>query len=75
MPGFLEDSEIDLECPSCHHQFQRTLGQLKNSPEIICPGCKGIIDIKFGGREDLQQAEDAINRFHKTIDDLNRDLS
>jgi hypothetical protein len=72
MPGFLDDSEIDLECPSCHHEFQRTLGQLKDSPEITCPGCGGIIEIDFQRSSDLKKAEDALDRFHKTIDDLNR---
>lgn len=72
MSGFLDDSEIDLSCPSCGHKFQETLGRLKNNPNIVCPGCGGSISIDFEGREGLDEIDAAVGRLKKTIDDINR---
>ncbi len=63
MSGFLDDAEIDLTCPACSHEFQETLGRLKNNPNIVCPGCGGTIDIQIEGRESLDKANTALADF------------
>jgi rRNA maturation endonuclease Nob1 len=70
MSGFLDGAEITLSCPACGHEFHETLGRLQGNPNVICPGCGGMIDIKIEGREALDRANEALADFQKAIDGL-----
>jgi hypothetical protein len=72
MAGFLNDAEIDIPCPHCNQEFAETLGWLRANPTLVCRKCGGSFDIDFSGVETLDQANDAVAAFEKSMDDINR---
>jgi hypothetical protein len=72
MSGSFNDAEIDIPCPCCHYEFVETLGRLKSNPNVVCPKCYGSVDINFDGVETLDEANDVIAAFEKSIDDIDR---
>jgi Zn finger protein HypA/HybF involved in hydrogenase expression len=69
MTGFLDNSPIELTCPSCQHKFSERVGKLKTNPKLTCPQCKSTIAIQA---DDLKASADQID---KSIADLRKTLS
>ncbi|MCI4679612.1 phage terminase large subunit family protein [Rhodoblastus acidophilus] len=36
---------IGFQCPNCGHELEQTIGQLKLSERMVCPGCGVVINI------------------------------
>jgi DNA-directed RNA polymerase subunit RPC12/RpoP len=42
----IDAHRIELTCPHCGHKLSETIGRLKTNPHLVCPACRGGIDIQ-----------------------------
>jgi ribosomal protein S27AE len=35
--------EIEIICPRCHYQMQRSAERLRRQTEILCPNCGAVV--------------------------------
>ena len=56
----VESHEIRFQCPSCGHDLNQTIGRLKASEHMTCPGCNIGINIDTNrlakATEEIQKA-------------------
>ncbi len=69
MTGILDNSAIELTCPSCGHKFKERIGKLKASPKLPCPQCRTVITIE------AKSLKSAVNQVGKSMADLRKTLS
>lgn len=65
MTEFLDNAEITITCPGCHHATSKTISWLKTNSKFTCPGCKKTITVESdkltGGLEKtLKDAEERL---------------
>ena len=55
-------NEISFQCPNCGHDLQQSIGRLKTSEHMTCPGCDIGINIDTNrlanAAEEIQRAID-----------------
>ncbi|MET0633087.1 MAG: hypothetical protein ABWY92_19675 [Xanthobacteraceae bacterium] len=56
--------EISFQCPKCGHDLKQTIGQLKASERMTCPGCRVGINIDT---DRLAKAAEEIQKAIKKI--------
>ncbi|WP_020201886.1 hypothetical protein [Cupriavidus sp. WS] len=64
----LDGAMLNLACPKCGHQFEETVGRLKDQPDVTCSACGTVITI------DLSQLHEASGDIQKELTDLERML-
>jgi uncharacterized Zn finger protein len=73
MTGFLDNSPIELTCPSCSHKFTERLRKLKTNPKIPCAHCGTVIGIDANGlNAATKQIDKSIADLRKTLSDFNK---
>ena len=62
---------ITLNCPKCHRQISKTLGEIERISSVICPGCG--VNIKLNkDLSGLRRADDSIKKLQNTLRDIGR---
>ena len=56
--------EIRFQCPKCGHELRQTIGRLKTSEHMICPGCHIGINI------DTNRLANAAEEIQKAIEKI-----
>ncbi len=56
--------EISFQCPSCGHDLRQTIGRLRASEHMTCPGCHIGINI------DTNRLADAAAEIHNAIEKI-----
>jgi hypothetical protein len=56
--------EIGFQCPSCGHDLRRTIGRLRASEHMTCPGCHIGINI------DTNMSANAAAEIHNAIEKI-----
>ncbi len=46
MDNLFDDQVYELDCPECHHRFQKSVSEIENQLHFPCPGCG--IEIRAG---------------------------
>ena len=72
MPGFFDDTRIDIECQKCGHKLSERVGKLKNTPIIPCPSCGTQIQVEGKLRSDLKPIEKGIDDIERLFRDLGK---
>ena len=71
--GLLDGAKVTLDCPSCGHKFQETIGRLQNDPTLRCPSCNQAIQIEAQGlRDGIKGVDESMADLARTIKDLNK---
>ncbi len=39
MDNLFDDQVYELDCPECHHEFQKSVSEIESQPNFPCPGC------------------------------------
>jgi predicted RNA-binding Zn-ribbon protein involved in translation (DUF1610 family) len=56
--------EITFQCPNCGHELKQTIGRLKASEHMTCPGCG--VGINIDTNRLAKAAEEIQNAIEKT---------
>lgn len=73
MTGILDDSRIELTCPSCSHKFKERIGKVKTNPKLPCPACRTVITIEAKSLNTaVKQADKSMVDLRKTLSDFNK---
>ncbi len=46
MDNLFDDQVYELDCPECHHRFQKSVSEIESQLHFPCPGCG--IEIRAG---------------------------
>lgn len=72
MSGLLDQTPLELECPSCGGKVRTTIGAARRSPTLRCPSGHEIkVDASQFDRE-LKQADRSLADFERTLKGLGR---
>ncbi len=72
MDDVINDQKIDVDCEECGEKVWATVGQLRRSPTLRCRNGHEIAVDGSQLNRDLKPADDAVDRFNKTIDDFGK---
>ncbi len=63
-----DSAEVTVTCPKCAHEFQETIGRLKDDPKIPCPGCGVVLNFESKGlRDGIEEVEESVEDFRRSI--------
>ncbi len=60
---------VKFQCPSCGHDLEQSIGQLKSSEHMRCSGCGIGINI------DTDRLSNATDEIHKAIEKLPAEIT
>jgi hypothetical protein len=65
-------AKIPFACPQCGRRIEATLGQFQSGVTIWCPGGHSV---RVGSKDNgIRQADQALDRFKRSMQRLNRRL-
>jgi transcription elongation factor Elf1 len=62
MKGIIDAHVVRFQCPKCGHDLEQTIGQIKSSAHMRCPGCGVGINI------DVNRLSSAADEIQKAIE-------
>lgn len=71
MTTYLDAYPVTFTCDKCHHDFTKTVGELKTNIETVCPDCGATYDGE-DVRAQLLAAEKCVADFANDIGTLGK---
>ena len=69
----IDNTAVELDCPSCARKFSERLGRLKNDPTVHCPGCKQTIRVEASHlRQALKRVQVSVDKLGRALDRLGK---
>jgi uncharacterized Zn finger protein (UPF0148 family) len=66
--SMFDSHQVDLPCPKCKYKISANLGDLRTSPQLICPACGVTFTVDASG---FNKGADEVE---KALDDMKRKL-